>query len=136
MSNSDIERNTRHDGQGKTHRSCQKHETLSLRDILSIGCHLSGVSFITSLRSNLCTALTTQSTTEKNYYLTRTKHDCTSVLHISNWNTSVTGHKKGRIVFPQRKQLSRSTANSCQLSVPYAVRPIMPAVWRKLQRQY
>jgi hypothetical protein len=46
---------TRDNGQGKTYRSCQKHESLSLHDV---------VSFITSLKSNPCTALTTQITTE------------------------------------------------------------------------
>jgi len=50
---------------GQIYRSCQKHESLSLHGILSIGCHFLGVRFITSLNSNLCTALTTQNTTKK-----------------------------------------------------------------------
>jgi len=49
-----------------TCRYCQKQESLSLRDLRSTGRHLSGVSFITSLKSDICTALTTQNTTENN----------------------------------------------------------------------
>jgi hypothetical protein len=47
-----------------TYRYCQKQESLSLRDFRSTGRHLSGVSFITSLKSDICTGLTTQNTTE------------------------------------------------------------------------
>jgi hypothetical protein len=57
--------NTRDDGQGKTYRSCQKHESVSLHDLLSTGRHLLDFSFITSLKSNLCTTLTTLNTAEK-----------------------------------------------------------------------
>jgi hypothetical protein len=39
--------------EGKTYRSCQKRESLSLRDLDATGRHLLGVSFITSLKSNL-----------------------------------------------------------------------------------
>jgi hypothetical protein len=46
------------------------------------------------------------------YYLTRTKHDCTSTKRIFNWNTSVTRPKQWTVAFPQRKPLPRSTANS------------------------
>ena len=90
---------------GKIYRSCQKHESLSLYH-LSTGRHLFGVSF-TSLKSNLCTALTTQNTTENNYYLTRTLQP-----NIFNRNTSVTTHNQRTVGFHQRKQLSRSTAHS------------------------
>jgi len=53
--------NTPNNGQGKTDRSCQ-NMTLSLHDLLSTGLQFLGVEFITSLKSNLCTALTTQNT--------------------------------------------------------------------------
>jgi hypothetical protein len=63
--------NTRDDGRWKTYRSCQKHESQS-------PCfHWSPfwvVLFITILNSKLCTALTTQNTTENN---------CTT-LHAQN----------------------------------------------------
>ena len=56
-------------------------------DLVTTGCHLLVLSFITSLRSNLCTVLTTQNAAENNfvlshtlkitlYYLTRTKSLC------------------------------------------------------------
>jgi hypothetical protein len=51
--------NTHDDGQVKTYRSCQTHETLLLHYLLSTGRHLLSVSFITSLKSNLRTALST-----------------------------------------------------------------------------
>ena len=64
------------------------------------------VSFITSLKPILCTALTTQNATENNCIAsTRTKPDCVPAQCICNWNTSVTGHK-GQSAFP--------TANHCQ----------------------
>jgi hypothetical protein len=43
-----------------------ENESLSLHDLLSTDRLLLGVSFITSFKSNLCTALTTQNTTESN----------------------------------------------------------------------
>ena len=46
------------------------------------------------------------------YYRTRIEHDSTSVQCIFNWNTSVIGHKQWIVVFTQRKQPPRSTANS------------------------
>jgi hypothetical protein len=48
---------------GEKHRSCQKHESLSLHDLLCIGRHFLGDSFITSMKSNSCRALTTQKIT-------------------------------------------------------------------------
>jgi len=57
--------NSRDDGGGK-HRSCQKHEPVSLLDLLATDCRLLGILFITSLKSNLCAAVTTQNTTENN----------------------------------------------------------------------
>jgi hypothetical protein len=44
---------------GTLYRSCQKHESVLLHDLLSIGRHLLGVSFITNLKSNLYTVVTT-----------------------------------------------------------------------------
>ena len=57
--------NTRDDGWRKyMYRISQKHVSVSLHD-LSPGRHLLGDSFRTSLKSNLCTAATTQNTTEQ-----------------------------------------------------------------------
>jgi len=49
---------------------------------------------------------------KKTYYLTRTKHNCTSAKRIFNWKTLVTGHIERNVVSPQLKALPRSTANS------------------------
>ena len=54
------------DGRGKTDRSCQKFVFVSLYGLLSTSSHLLGASFITSLKSKLCTALNTQNTAENN----------------------------------------------------------------------
>jgi hypothetical protein len=62
--------NTRNDGWGKTYRCFQKHESIT---DLSTGRHLL-FSFITSLKSNLCTLQTTQNTTG---------HNCI-ILHAQN----------------------------------------------------
>jgi hypothetical protein len=48
----------------------------------------------------------------KLYCVTCTKHDCTSVHCIFNWNTSVTDHKQGTVGFPQRKPPPKTIANS------------------------
>jgi hypothetical protein len=50
-------------GGGGEYRSCQKHDSMSLHDLVRCR-YLLDVSFITSLKSNLCTALTTRNTTE------------------------------------------------------------------------
>ena len=89
--------NTRDDGRGKTYRSCQKLESISLHDLLSTGRHLLGMLFISSRKSNLCRTVTTQNTTESNCVMSRTKHERTSADCIFKWNTSVTGHKRGTI---------------------------------------
>ena len=47
--------NIRDDGRGKTYRSCQIHEPVSLHGRLSTGHHLLEVSFITSPKQTLCT---------------------------------------------------------------------------------
>jgi hypothetical protein len=96
----------RDDGRGQTYtrRSCQKYDSLSLYDFLSIGRHLLGVSSIRSLKSNLCSALSTQNTTENN---------CVIVNHITRIHFSpmyfqlvYMGH------WSQLKPLATSTAKS------------------------
>jgi hypothetical protein len=57
---------TRYNGRGKLYRSCQKHHSLSLHDLLHTGRHLLRASFITSLKSHLCTPVTTYNTTQSN----------------------------------------------------------------------
>lgn len=56
---------------------------------------------------------TTLNTTENKYIFAHThKTRLHFGLCISNWHTSVTGHKQGRIGFPGLKNLPRSSANS------------------------
>jgi hypothetical protein len=61
----------------------------------------------------LSTALTTQNTTENTanncYFLTRTKHNCTSAQCIFNRNISASDHMQRTVGFPQHKPSSRST---------------------------
>jgi hypothetical protein len=104
----------RDDGREKTYRSIQKHESPSLHDLLYTGRHWLDLSFITSLKSNLCTVLTTQNAIENNCINShaQTEHDCTSAECTFNWNTSVTFHKQGTVGFHQPKPLPRSLANS------------------------
>ena len=74
-------------------------------------CHCTEEDFvlsITSQKANLCTALPTQNTTENNYHLTSTKHNCTSAKCIFNWNTLVTGHQQWIVIFSQSKPFPRS----------------------------
>lgn len=63
------------DGRVSSDSSSQKRESHQLlHDILSTGRSLLGVSFITRLKSNLCTSITTQNTTRNNYVITHTQN--------------------------------------------------------------
>ena len=75
---------------GQTYRSRQKHKPLSLQD-LSIGRHWLGISFRTSLDSNLGTSLNTNNTTGNNCIISNAQN----TTACFKWNTSVTGHKTG-----------------------------------------
>jgi len=63
-------------------------------DGFTTGCHLLGGQFVTSLKSNLCTALPRHNTRENNsinsYAQDKIALQASIVL---NWNTLVTGHK-------------------------------------------
>jgi hypothetical protein len=65
---------------------------LAFLDLSATGQHLLGVLFVTGVKSNLCTALTTQNTIENNC-ITRTKHVFTSSRCAFNWDILVNGHK-------------------------------------------
>jgi len=71
---------------------------------------LLGASFITSMQSILCRALTWHNTTEN--YLTHTKQDNILAQCIFNGIHWLLITNKGRTVFPNCKLLPRSTANS------------------------
>jgi hypothetical protein len=72
-----------YDGREETHRSCQKHESVSLHDFLSIGRHLLGVSFIIRLKVKfMYRSNHTEHYRKKTYYRTCTKDDCISAQCI------------------------------------------------------
>jgi hypothetical protein len=76
-------------------------ESLSTHDRLSTVYHLLGVSFMTCAKSNLCTALTTQNTKEKNCIIPHAQHTIAIRDKCFNWNISVIGHKRGAVGFPK-----------------------------------
>jgi hypothetical protein len=84
----------------------------SLHELLSTGRRLLCFWFVTSLKTNLCTALTTKNTTENKCIVSQAKHSSTSAQCVFNRNTSVTGHKIGRVGLSHRHQTPRSTTNS------------------------
>jgi hypothetical protein len=98
------------DGVGGEYNSCQKHESVSLHD-LRIDRHLFDVSFIISLKSNMYTSLKTHNTANNGIIPHRNN---TSALQPNVFLLRSIGsvHKHQTVNFPQRKQLSRSTANS------------------------
>jgi hypothetical protein len=75
------------DSRWKTYRSCKSVVLLSLHD-LATGRGVLGVSFITSLKSNLRTAVTTKNTVLS---CTLSKGDCTSDMFIFNWSQAKDG---------------------------------------------
>ena len=83
-------------------RSSQKRESHQLQhDILSAGHSLLGISFITGLKSNLCTSITTKNTTINNYVITHTQN--TTAFQPSlfcNLKMRVTGHTQGSVGSP------------------------------------
>jgi len=62
--------------------NCPKIEHLSLHDLLATGCCLVSVSPVTSLTSNVCTALTTQNTKEHNCLIIQAQNAITFQPHI------------------------------------------------------
>ena len=90
-----------HDSErGWNKRSCQKYEFPSLHDVIFL-------SFITSLKSNLCTAQTTYDTTENNCI----------ILHAQNVNTfqpNVFLSGVHRLLVTNSRRSPFPTANRCQ----------------------
>jgi hypothetical protein len=93
---------TPYGGRVSSYRSSQKRVSHQLlRDILSTGRSLLGVSFITNLKSSLCTSVTTQNTTGNNYVVTHTQN--TTAFQSSlfcNLKMRVTGHAQGSVGSP------------------------------------
>jgi len=83
---------------GNTCRPCEEHQLLSLHDFLSTGHHLLVVSFITSLKSNVCTALTTWNTAVNNCFILHAQDTTALETCILNWNTPITVHMRRTVV--------------------------------------
>jgi hypothetical protein len=80
--------NTSNHSRKKTNRSCQKHEYYWWRSFFTnTGRHLLGVSFITSIKSNLHTALTAENTTANNCIILHTQD--TTELHTNVFLTGI-----------------------------------------------
>jgi hypothetical protein len=80
---------------GEKQRSCQKHVSLLMHGHLSTGRHLIGVSFITSLKSNLCKALTTRNNTGSNFVSSHAHNTTALQANIFLFEiTLVAGHKR------------------------------------------
>jgi hypothetical protein len=71
--------NPHDDSRTNRERVCQKHESLPLIDFLSTRGHLIDISFIRSLKPNLCTALTTQNTTDNNCTIIHARTNMTAL---------------------------------------------------------
>ena len=70
-----------------TCRFCLKRESVSLHDLHSTGHHLLGVSFVTSLQSDLCATLTTQNTKYNNYIISHAQN--TTALQLTVFLTGI-----------------------------------------------
>ena len=111
---------------GKTYRSCQKHGSLSLHDIAFLtntGRHFFGLSFVRSLKSNLCKSLTAENTTENYFFSSGTKN--TTQLRTSAFVTVIyrlVVTSKGRLAFP------RANHCQCQLQNPQSVK-VFVSTW-------
>jgi len=71
-------------GDSRKHKSCRKHKSLSLYDVVfatNTGRCLLHVPLLIDLKINLCATLTTQNTTEKTD-LACTEHNCTSTKSV------------------------------------------------------
>jgi hypothetical protein len=103
-------------GGGGTYRSCQNHESISLHDLLSTGRHLFGVSSITSLKSNLWTALTTQNITENNCINYKHKTQLHFNPYTFNGKKAVSGDKQEVVNFPTAQTPAKG---NCKLLTQY-----------------
>lgn len=119
---------------GKKYRSCQKHEPLSLQNLLSSAHCLKGVTFLTSLKSNLCVPLMTQNTTQNKCINSHAKTMTALQLHAL-----LTGIHQ--LLVTSKTGLVSSSASNCQvqLQAPQSVsvtnsltHSLIPTqIWRK-----
>ena len=95
------------------YRSFQEHESLTLHDFLSTGHHLLVVSFITTLKSDICTALTTWNTAVNNCIILHAQNTTALQTCILNWNTPINHCSQAK---DSRFSAMQATANvNCKL---------------------
>ena len=116
-----IRVNSRNDGRGETCRSSNNYDCSSLHNLLFTSRLLLDVSFITSIKSNLCAALITQNSTEHHSVISLSlslSHTHTHTHFLLQFNVFVTGIKqlpftcKEHSAFPRGEKLSRSNLTS------------------------
>jgi len=90
--------------------NCPELEHLSLHHLLVTGCLLVGVSLVRSLKSNVCTALTTQNTKGHNCLIIQAKkRDYISAPYFFNSNTWFACHTQRTVGTPYHKTPPRSS---------------------------
>ena len=98
---------TQHISREGTYRSCQRHESLLLYDLLTTGRHLLGVFVFNKPKVKVCAVRTTYATTDNNCVITRSKHDCTSSqMHF--WLLLY------RLLFTYKRRWSFPCARKCE----------------------
>jgi hypothetical protein len=98
---------------GGTYRSCQKHKSLSLHDILSDGRNFLDVSFITRLTWSFCIALASENITNNNCITLHSQN--TTALRPNQFTIGIRRllvTNKGRSAFPRTNNWLESTAHS------------------------
>lgn len=100
---------------GQKHTDYPKNLSLWLNDLITAGRHYVGVSFITSLKSNSCTALTTQNTTGGKKYCIISRAQNTTALQNNVFTTEM--HRlpvaiTGGSAFYSANHWPKSTANT------------------------
>jgi hypothetical protein len=99
--------NSRDGGWGKTYSFCQKHRSLSLQDLLWKCRYLLRISFVTNPKSSLCTALTTQNTTENNSIILQAQNAI--ALQLSLFLTGIY-----QLLDTNKRRSALPSENNCQ----------------------
>ena len=108
----------------KKHSFCQKHRSLSLHDLLWNGRYLLGLSFVTNLKSSLCTALITQNTTKNNSIILQAQNaTCTSAQRVLTEIYQLLDTNKGRSALPSANKCQGRLQTPQSLTVPNSQLP-------------
>lgn len=103
----------------KTYTSCRRSGSLSLHELPSADSHLLGLLSVTSLRSNLCRALTIQNATANNLIIPHAQ--ATTALRpdvFLNWIHQLLVRVKGLSAFASQMNCQGKLQTSQSVSVP------------------